>query len=140
MEDNRTADISSEDKRQYLGFIQDVIRRMAGNSASLKTWLAPILTLVFALGAVKTNFLVFVAGLIVTVAFWMMDAQYLRLERAYRRLYGKAVDGDTRLYDLNPSPYDNGVCDYLNALFSWSTAGYYLVLIVTGIGICLVVI
>lgn len=140
MEDNRTAIIDSEDKRQYLGFIQDVIKRMAGNSASLKAWLAPILTLVFALGAVKTSVLVFVAGLIVTVAFWMMDAQYLHLERAYRRLYGKAVDGDTRLYDLDPSPYDNGVCDYLNALFSWSTAGYYLVLIVAGIGVCLFVI
>ncbi len=137
MEGNRTTAIDPDGKRQYLGFIQDAIKRMSGNSASLKTWLAPILTLLFALAAAKDNTLMFVAGLVITVAFWMMDAQYLRLERAYRRLYDKAVDGDTRLYDLNPHPYDNGACDYLSALFSWSTVAYYFTLIVVGAGVCL---
>lgn len=139
MVDDSNTNVNSEDRRQYLVFIQDIISRMAGNSASLKTWIAPILTVVFAWCAVKTNTLVLIAGLIVTVAFWMMDAQYLRLERAYRRLYDKAVSGDTRLYDLKP-PQDNGVCDYLNALFSWSVMGYYFILIAAGVIIWLLII
>ena len=101
---------------------------------ALKEWFAPILTLVFAIAALKQEIriYVFLAGLLVAVAFCFMDAQYLRLERAYRRLYTKAVAGDTRLYDLNPKPFDEGFRGYIKSLFSWSVLGYYGTLIIAG--------
>ena len=134
MSDAQNRNVNPEDKRQYLGFIQDIISRMAGNSSSLKEWYAPILTLVFAIAALKQEIriYVFLAGLLVAVAFCFMDAQYLRLERAYRRLYTKAFAGDTRLYDLNPKPFDEGFRGYIKSLFSWSVLGYYGTLIIAG--------
>ena len=50
----------------------------------------------------------------------------------YRRLYTKAVAGDTRLYDLNPKPFDEGFRGYIKSLFSWSVLGYYGTLIIAG--------
>ena len=71
----------------HLGILQDVIQRMAGNSASCKTW---CITLVSAL-------LVIVAGqgrdelariaIVPTVLFWALDAYYLGIEKAFRVSY-----------------------------------------------------
>lgn len=81
MSDAQNRNVNPEDKRQYLGFIQDIISRMAGNSSSLKEWFAPILTLVFAIAALKQEIriYVFLAGLLVAVAFalWMRSTSGL---------------------------------------------------------------
>lgn len=132
MEDKNQTTGNAEDRRQYLGFIQSIISRMAQNSASLKQWLAPILAIVFGFAADRKNGYALLAGICVTIAFWLLDAQYLRLERGYRHLFRKAVAGDTETYDLNPRLGDGGPRDYLKALFSWSTAGYYLTLTAMG--------
>lgn len=114
----------SEDKRQYLSFIQGIIDRLANNSAGLKQWLAGILALLIAWAGKRNNACILYGGVLVTVAFWAMDAQYLKIERAYRSLYRKAVSGENELYDLDWLPYGKGMRKYLHALFSWSTAYY----------------
>lgn len=125
---NNSVNVDGDDRRQYLSFIQGVIDRLANNSAGLKQWLAGILALLIAWAAKGSDECILISGLLVTVAFWAMDAQYLRIERAYRSLYQKAISGKTELYDLDWLPYGKGMRKYLHALFSWSTA-YYPMLI-----------
>lgn len=118
----------AEDKRQYLGFIQNVIDRLANNSASLKQWLAAIIALLLTWAVKESDECILVVGVLVSIAFWIMDAQYLRIERAYRLLYRKAVSGENSLYDLDWRQYGKGARAYLCAFFSWSTC-YYIVII-----------
>ena len=97
-------DANSEAVRTHLTILQDVIRRMAGNSASCKNWcillVAAILVLVARTGAPAFALL----ALIPAVLFLFLDAYYLALEQAFRRSYESFVDrlhaGAVALSDL----------------------------------------
>ncbi|RYQ42412.1 hypothetical protein PG2000B_1105 [Bifidobacterium pseudolongum subsp. globosum] len=128
MTGDSNSQMGTEDKRQYLGFIQNVIDRLANNSASLKQWLAAIIALLLTWAVKESDECILIVGILVSIAFWIMDAQYLRIERAYRVLYRQAVSGKTSLYDLNWQRYGKGARAYLCAFFSWSTC-YYIVII-----------
>lgn len=97
-------DANSEAVRTHLTILQDVIRRMAGSSASCKNWcillVAAILVLVARTGAPAFALL----ALIPAVLFMFLDAYYLALEQAFRRSYDSFVDklhdGAVTLADL----------------------------------------
>src|SRR5260370_25192768 len=75
----------------HIGLLQGIINRLAGNSASCKTW---CLTLVGALvslaGATHVPGIVTFA-LVPVVIFGFLDTMYLSQERAYRDLYARVV-------------------------------------------------
>lgn len=97
-------DANSEAVRTHLTILQDVIRRMAGNSASCKNWcillVAAILVLVARTGAPAFALLALIPALL----FLFLDAYYLALEQAFRRSYDSFVDklhdGTVMLSDL----------------------------------------
>lgn len=70
---------------QYLQMMQENITRMAGNSANAKTWLVTIVTGFFAIGCSIADLdWWLLLSIIPILAFWYIDAYYLRLERALR--------------------------------------------------------
>ena len=79
-------------KTPHLVMIQGVITRMASNSFALKVLAVTLTAGVLAFtGATKDpDPIIVLAGLLPVVMFWGMDAQYLRLERLYRRLFDAA--------------------------------------------------
>ena len=97
-------DANSEAVRTHLTILQDVIRRMAGNSASCKNWcillVAAILVLVARTGAPAYALLALIPALL----FLFLDAYYLALEQVFRRSYesfvGKLHNGAVTLADL----------------------------------------
>ncbi len=97
-------DANSEAVRTHLTILQDVIRRMAGNSASCKNWcillVAAILVLMARSGAPAFALLALIPALL----FLFLDAYYLALEQAFRRSYDSFVDklhaGAVTLADL----------------------------------------
>lgn len=64
-----------------------MITRMATNSFYLKGWSVTLVAATFALSITTPNVLLTLIALIPALAFWMLDAYYLREERAFRRLY-----------------------------------------------------
>lgn len=78
---------------QYLQMMQENITRMAGNSANAKTWLVTIITGFFALGcSIKDLDWWLLLAIIPIIAFWYIDAYYLRLERALRNREQKYIN------------------------------------------------
>ncbi len=75
------------DREKHLELIQGVINRMAGNSFQLKGWSVVLVSALFALAAndARVHF-VFVAYF-PAIAFWVLDAYFLRQERMFRKLY-----------------------------------------------------
>lgn len=78
----------------HLRMMQDVIARMASNSASCKTWcvtlVAAVLVLVARLGeSVKPEYALI--ALVPTIAFLVLDTYYLTLERRFRNSYDDFV-------------------------------------------------
>ena len=118
---------------KHLDMVQGVITRMASNSFALKAISVTLTAGVLAYtGALKspTNVVV-LAGFVPVVLFWLLDAQYLRLERFYRNLY----DDIRRNNAESPEPFSMNVSRYvqqakpsdhlLRVAISWSVLGYY---------------
>lgn len=117
----------TEDRRQHLAFIQDVITRMNSNSFSLK---GLMMTIVAGLGAFFVNdydesaavFYLAIALLLVLI-FWFLDAYYLKMERQYHMLYDDAVKDKAELYKMKADGYY--VC-YFEVLLSKTMWPLYL--------------
>lgn len=129
-----------EEKLKYLEFIQGVITRMNSNSFSIKTWMVTILAAFIALFANKPNEWYLLAAIVPMVIFWFLDANYLKMERQYRKLYADAVADKVAPFDMDASKYDVCFCSVLFSntivwlylsinvllLTSWLVAGGYL--------------
>ena len=122
----------SEDQRQHLAFIQDVITRMNSNSFSLK---GLMITIVAALGAFfvgnydqSTAIIYLGIAILLVVIFWFLDSYYLKMERQYRKLYDDAVEGKADLYKMNADDYE--VC-YCSILFSKTIWPLYIPVLAT---------
>ena len=60
-------DVSPEDRRQHLSFIQAVVTRMSQASSSSKTWPLPIVKLTYGYAITKTEWWIAVR---VAIAIW----------------------------------------------------------------------
>lgn len=76
-----------EDALKHLEFIQNVITRMASNSFLLKGWTVTLVAALVALAAQNANPLFVALAFLPAIAFWVLDAYYLRQERLFRKLY-----------------------------------------------------
>lgn len=77
----------NKETMQYLEMIQEVIKRMSGNSFLLKGWAVTLVAGIFALSSKDTDKLYFLVAYIPIVVFWGLDAYYLQQERLFRALY-----------------------------------------------------
>lgn len=124
-------------KIAHLTMLQGVIARMGANSFTLKA-----LSASFGSGAIavmatadKPSPYYAIAAVIPIVMFWMMDAQYLKYERAYRRLFDQVRKGQqVDPYCLDPSPFMGEIGSVIRIALSWSVAGFYVAVMI-GLGV-----
>ena len=82
---------NSEAVRAHLNILQDVIRRMAGNSASCKNWCVVLVAAMLVLVARTDTPAYALLALLPTLLFCILDAYYLALEQAFRSSYNDFV-------------------------------------------------
>ena len=126
---------NSEAVRTHLTILQDVIRRMAGNSASCKNWCIVLVAAILVLVARTATPNYALLALLPTLLFLFLDAYYLALEQVFRNSYNAFVrklhcDGAVGLSDLyvvRPSGPVNR--QMLVSLRSTSVWPFYLALV-----------
>ena len=95
---------NSEAVRAHLNILQDVIRRMAGNSASCKNWCVVLVAAMLVLVARTDTPAYALLALLPTLLLGALDAYYLALEQAFRNSYNDFVRklhrGEVALTDL----------------------------------------
>ena len=88
----------------HLSILQDVIRRMAGNSASCKNWCVVLVAAMLVLVARTETPDYALLAVIPTLLFGFLDAYYLAQEKdfigRYNAFVGKIHDGSVLLSDL----------------------------------------
>ena len=121
-----------DDRVEHLKMIQNIISRMAGNSSLMKRWAMVLVPAVATFGKFGDAPIVAgIAGGIPLIFMWWQDAKYLRLERAYRKLYEAIVAGEeVKMFDLDSRPYLARVGSDYKTLCSWSVASFYPPLLV----------
>ncbi|GAA2338592.1 hypothetical protein GCM10010431_72490 [Streptomyces kunmingensis] len=133
--------VAPEDRRQHLSFIQAVITRMSQASSSSKSWLLPIVTLTYGYAITKKSLLVALLGCLAILVFGVLDANYLKQERAFRKLYDDVAAGrPIPAFSLNPtlaSPAGTRQNYWPDRrdLRSWAIAPFYGPLILAGLGV-----
>lgn len=145
---------SDEDRRKHLDFIQAVVTRMAAASANAKAWLLPVVTATYGYALTKNAESVALLGIGGVLLFMFLDVNYLRQEKAYRRLYDAVAKRarDVPLFSLDPSDADDPIPDASTwrekakrlwrrwfpqgrTWLSWSIAPFYGALLVVGLAI-----
>jgi len=121
----------TETRIKHLEMILRVIERIAGNSGWVKRFCLAVVGGAIALSRFNENGGVLIGAAVVTCVFWYIDAQYLDLERRYRRLYDKArKEPKTKRPDFNlklGKEHKNG--NWIDTAASWSVWPVYGTLI-----------
>lgn len=150
--------IEPEDRRKHLDFIQATITRMSAASTTTKSWMLPILTATYGYALAQSARPVALLGIAAAMLFAYLDANYLRQEKRFRRLYKAVAEGSNRIaaFSLNPddvTPEENGrsteewarwMPRWINRLIpgpvvwaSWAVGPFYAALVGLGIVIAL---
>ena len=75
------------DRLKHLEMLQQVITRMASNSFLIKGWSITLISALLAFAAKDKIHIMAWVALLPCLAFWMLDAYFLRQERLFRKLY-----------------------------------------------------
>jgi len=98
---NGTCDHGSVPSEPHLTMIQNAIARFASQSTTIKGWSITVTAALLGFGATTTTPVVAVVAGYATLAFAALDAYYLSLERAYRKLYDSAVADHAEPWSLS---------------------------------------
>lgn len=146
-----------DDRRKHLDFIQAVVTRMSAASSAAKGWLLPVVTASYGYALVESATVVAWLGVGSVLLFGFLDANYLRQEKAYRRLYDAVASGTKPVpeFSLDPShAFDDPdpgeskgwwVIETIGkwvpgptVLMSWSVGPFYGVLVIVGVAIAFI--
>lgn len=104
-------------KLKHLEFIQDAIKRMAGNSFLLRGWSITLVIAISTLASQTFKPIYFWIALFIAVVFWLLDSYYLFQERRFRCLYEEVRVKDPNSIDFSMSlPKNHCVnCSWISA-------------------------
>jgi hypothetical protein len=114
----------------HINMLQGIIARLAGNSASCKTWCLTLVAalLSFAAGVHAPRLAAF--AIVPVFVFLLLDSTYLAQEQAYRELFkriiGKMRGGSYGLADAYEAAAPIARYGVLRAFKSWSIWPFYL--------------
>lgn len=102
---------------KYLDMLQAVITRMAGNQFTCRTWSVALGTALIGYAVSKDGKpALAILALLPAICFWIQDAYYLGLERAFRKKFTDAVAAGEKisLFDFAIAPKAG---DFVEAFF-----------------------
>ena len=117
-----------------ISLIQEIIKRLAGNSFMIKGWSLSINAILLALLKEKVFELNIALCLIIflfpIISFWYLDGYFLRQERLFRKLYNWVIknryENNNELpYDLNANRFSNETPCILKTMISKTLLLFY---------------
>jgi len=122
-----------------LGFIQEIIKRMAANSLFIKGWCISLSGIVVVLGKKEydSDYLaqIFLGLIVFGFFFSLLDAYYLNQERIFRNEYNRKVNALADLSEksnLTIISLEQKKVGFFRAFFSISVVPFYVLVIGVG--------
>lgn len=140
--------LDSNDSRQYLLMLQNIITRMASNSTNCKVWTVTISTGMMAMMIAAPSLRrLLILSCLPIMLFYFLDSYYLGLEKSFRNLQNEYVkklrsqesDFTNSIYNFNIRGIEENKGNFKKALKSVATWPMYLILFIVVI-FCSVVI
>lgn len=128
---------------EELKMVQDIIKRMAGNSFLLKGWTVTLVVATFLFKLETKVWYHFLLAIIPTLFFWYLDAFFLRQERMYRKLHDWIKDNrvttNDSLFDMNATRFSDQVDSTLNTATSSTIFWFYFSIMVLVLGFAYII-
>lgn len=125
--------VESPAVQTHLSIIQNVIQRMASNSASCKTWCVTLVSAILVVVIDKNKSAYLLLALLPIFVFLILDVYYLSMEKGFRNSYNDFISKlargtihDIDLYSVLPT----GKNLKLESLKSYSILGFYFPLMI----------
>lgn len=118
----------------HLTMLQGVIARMGTNAFTLKALSATIGSGAVAVMATADNPSPYyaIASAVPMIIFWLLDAQYMRIEEAYRKLYDHVRKGEKiEAYSLEATPFMKDTKSVVRTALSWSVSWFYFAILLS---------
>lgn len=131
-EKNLSPEVIAELRLKHLEMLQGAIARMATYSASLKNYCITTVTAISGFAISLQSPLIAMIAILPTLIFALLDGQYLRNERRFRKLFDRVRREDWQTatgFDMDPKIMPG--LSFFSTLFSWSILSFYL-----PVGIC----
>jgi hypothetical protein len=131
----RQRDPSSDAYIKHLEFIQGVIGRLANNSFLMKGWALTVAGAFFGFAVTTSDWRLAATGLLPVVAFWGLDAYFLRLERLFRCLYDQVrrPESEVELFSMDVRAYQTRVKPWWRTFFTRSLLPFYGMILFVGL-------
>ena len=100
---------------EHLNIIQGVINRMAQVSFILKGWSVTLVVAILGFAGKSSDVSLSLLALVPAVAFWGLDAYYLRQEKLFRGLYKRVINSGGK--EIAEFSMDTSVC--IDSVPSW---------------------
>jgi len=126
-----------DDRIKHLEFVQNVINRMGTNSFISKGWSVTLVTGIIGLSLTTTTPKFVYLAFIPALAFWGLDAYYIRQERLFRRLYEGIIKDGSKVepFSLDTTLVRKGISGWFRTLFTPNLLLLHLMIILVILGI-----
>lgn len=106
--------------------VQDIIKRMATNSFSVKTLTITLIVATLLFKGTNNHILI---AFIPLCAFWFLDSYYLQQERLFRQVHNwittYRLDNEDELFNMNTARFKDNVETVPRIMFSISNLPFY---------------
>jgi len=120
---------------KHLELIQNAVTRMGNQSASLKNYCMTLVAGMIGLSAATEQSRILLYVLPIILVFAVLDANYLRLERAFRSQYDSIRRTPiTEQPDFEISTNWGAAHTLMASFWSWSVAGFYAPMVAVLLG------
>lgn len=120
------------DRVKHLEMIQAVVARLAGEAALIRGWALTVSSAFFGLAAASLSARIAAVGLLPVVAFWGLNAYYLRAERRYRCLFDRVRKRDAGVEPFSMDAGGESVASWWNTFWSGTLTPFYGVIFIVG--------
>lgn len=131
------AEIDRADWHKHMDYVQAIIARLANNSFVMKGWALTLTSALLGFAATRGDALLAFLALVAVLAFWLLDAYFLRQERAFRLMFADVAAKKVAGFSLNPAPYAKQV-KWWPTLRSVSLGVFYGALLILSLALAII--
>jgi hypothetical protein len=122
---------------KHLEMLQVVIARLANEAALVRGWALTVAAAFFGFAAKSLSWRIAAVGMLPVVAFWWLNAYYLRAEQQYRGLYDRVRRGDNTVEPFSMFARNEPAASRLRVMWSLTLRPLYLMMV--GVGVVLII-
>ena len=129
---------------KHMDMVQAVVARLAGNGFIVKGWAITVAGAFQGFSITGQDKWLAIVGVVPTLLFWVLDASFLRSERAFRALFERVRTGKSDAFFMNATspelvktlPKSEQVSlSWRRTMFRVSLVAFYAALIVSAVAI-----